>query len=165
MEKSVPELRTDRLLLRQIKLEDTEQIVLWRSAPEVYNYCLSAHAITREEHINWFTGRYVMDESRYDFMAVEANTQKPIGIFGVKWLGDTAHKIEVSYLVSPEAQGKGYAQEATFRLMKWAKAFWGSEKAVATIHSENTASRKLAEKMQFSQIGQDGKFFVYERRI
>lgn len=165
MKVSAPELNTDRLLLRPITLEDTDKIVLWRSAPEVYSYCLSAHVITREEHINWFTGRYVMDKSRYDFMAVDVNTQQSVGVFGVKWFEGTADRIEISCLVAPEARGRGYAQEATGCLLDWAKNFWNSEKAVALIHQENAASRRLAEKMQFSQVGQEGMFVIYERLI
>lgn len=160
-----PELNTDRLCLRPITLADADRIVLWRSSPEVYNYCLSAHVITMEEHINWFTGSYVKDESRYDFMAIDINTQQPIGVFGVKGIDGATDGVEVSYLVAPEAQGRGYAREATQCLINWTKEFWNSEKAVALIHQENAASRRLVEKMQFSQVGQEGMFVIYERLI
>lgn len=165
MEKSVPELRTDRLLLRQITLQDAEKIVQWRNEPEVYNYCLSAHAITMDEHINWFQNRYLADKGRYDFIAEDVMTRQPIGVFGVKRFEGTADQVEISCLVAPEIRGKGYAREATLCLMCWAKEFWKSQKAVALIHENNAASRRLAEKLQFSKTGQDGKFVIYERLI
>lgn len=165
MKTPAPHLTTQRLLLREITREDTDNIVAWRSDPQVYRYFISAHALKEEEHLAWYMQRYLFDEKRYDFMACCMETNTPIGVFGVKWWQDTPEIVEISYLVAPRAKRKGYAREAVAALLDWTVEYWHSRKAIAEIHRDNIASIRLVESMGFLQTRQDGRFIVYERLL
>ena len=55
-------------------------------------------------------------------------------------------EIEIGYMLKRSAWGKGYATEATKRLLKFAFEVTPLEQLVATIDPENTASRRVLEK-------------------
>ncbi len=55
-------------------------------------------------------------------------------------------EIEIGYILKKSAWGKGYATEATKRLLKFAFEETPLEELVATTNSENTASQRVLEK-------------------
>ena len=55
-------------------------------------------------------------------------------------------EIEIGYILKRSAWGKGYATEATSRLLKFAFEETPLEELVATIDPENTASQRVLEK-------------------
>ena len=114
---------SERLRFTEITEKDAENIVAWRSDPNVYQYFVFAHKITLEEHLKWYNERYLQDDTRVDYIACLQNTEEPIGVFGIKKVdGESA---EVNYLLKPVAQGKGYAKEAVSWLMEEAARKWG----------------------------------------
>ncbi len=153
---------SDRLTYREISEKDAELLVAWRSNPSVYKYFLSPHKITVEEHLNWYFNRYLQDDDRIDYLALERTGGEPIGVFGIK---KRDSGVEVSYLLKPQAQGKGYAREAVVWLMETAKASWSAEKAIAEIHLENLSSIRLVERLGFVRTAQSGNFLIYEKEL
>ncbi len=147
MAQAVDRIETERLLLRGIDETDAESIVLWRSDPEVYKHFKSPHRITIEEHLEWYKKRYLNDKSRFDWICIERESEKRIGIFGlVKGNGEA----EINYLLAPEEQHKGYATEALRALMKFASDAWNCNRIKAEIHEDNVASLALVKKLGFA---------------
>ena len=62
-------------------------------------------------------------------------------------------EIEVGYMLKRSAWGKGYATEATKRLLKFAFEETPLEEVVATTDPENTASKRVLEKCGLSYEG------------
>ena len=156
------EIRTKRLLLREIASGDAQTIVKLRNDPRVYRFFCSPHPITIEEHLQWYTERYLSDENRCDWLAFSEN--RPIGIFAMIRLEDTS-KIEVNYWLYPDSWGKGYAQEAVNALIEKAKNTLSISAVCAVIHCQNTASIKFAERMGFRKMGAKDCFSFYEKRL
>lgn len=155
-----------RILLREIESDDAQYIVKWRSVPEVYQFFRSAHEITLQEHLKWYNTKYLNDNDRKDFIAEEAETGNRIGIFGIKKLNECEGRCaEVSYLLIPEAQKKGYGEEAVLILIWLAKEKWAVSKVIAEIHEENSASIALAKRLGFVRKEQSGRFVVYEKAV
>ncbi len=62
-------------------------------------------------------------------------------------------EIEIGYILKRSAWGKGYATEATNRLLKFAFEETPLEELVATIDPENTASQRVLEKCGLVHAG------------
>ena len=155
-------LRTARLTLREIEEKDAVFIVRLRSDPEVYRYFVSPHRITQEEHLNWYRNRYLQDNSRADWIA-EDRDGKAVGVFGIK-AGAKDGSAEISYILAPEAYGKGYAREAVEAVMRFAAEERRITRFTAEIHKDNRASIRFAEKAGFRAAGQEGDFIRFERK-
>lgn len=154
-------LHTARLYLRQITKEDAQAIVELRSYPESYRFFRAPHCLTLEEHLRWYEESYCFDENRVDWIAL--CEEKPIGLFGLRKAPQEAGCVEVSYLLAPEQQGKGYASEAMKALLRWAVTNWGAQRAFAEIRRDNQASLKFIKQMGFTYWKQEGEFVFYQR--
>lgn len=158
--KIVDQIKTERLLLRGIDETDTEEIVLWRSNPEVYRYFKSPHKITREEHTAWYNSYYLYDMERFDWICIEQKTGTKIGVFGLTKKEQSA---EVNYMLSSEAQHKGYATEAIAALIEYANTKWNTERITAEVHRDNSPSIALALKLGFQKNESCGNFYIYTK--
>lgn len=162
--KEVPVLHTARLTLRGIADEDTPAIVALRSDPNVYKYFVSPHQITEEEHLAWFKNNYIFNEDRIDWIAFDA-CNNLVGVFGIKRETKDSKEAEVSYILSPEQYGKGYASEAVIRLIEFCREKWKCTHVTAEVHENNLDSIHFAEKLQFKLEKKTGVFFRYKRRV
>lgn len=158
-------LITDRLILRDIVIQDTELIVKWRSNPDIYKYFLNPYPLSKEEHLKWYYNNYISNSNRFDFIAIRKDTKKAIGVFGIKRSDYRSRQAEVSYILSPEEQGKGYASEAILKLLNYIKIEWKCEKATAVIHKHNQISIQFAEKLGYRCVDHKGIFGIYEREL
>ena len=154
-------LKTERLTLREIRETDAAQIVEWRSNPEVYPYFKAPHALTKEEHLRWYHHSYLTDANRLDWLCLAAETEKPVGVFGLRRISETPEVAEVSYLLAPEEQRKGYAAEAIRALIRHAAEAWDAQTVIAEIHKDNAPSVRLVEKLGFAFRKQTESFCVY----
>lgn len=155
-----PELRSERLRLRDITETDTCLIVQWRSNPDVYKYFIAPHRLTEEEHLHWFKSRYIEDRNRFDWIALDDENQA-VGIFGVKRENDLAEEAEVSYILDPNYYGRGYAAEAVKRLIVFCKTEWCCKTVIAEIHKDNEKSIRFAKKLGFVEYSRNGSFIFY----
>jgi [ribosomal protein S5]-alanine N-acetyltransferase len=151
-----------RLILREMSEEDTNDIVEWRSNPDVYKFFKSPHQITIQEHENWFNDVYKKQDNRYDLICIEKQTRRKIGVFGI--IIDE-NKVEINYLLSPNAQHKGYATEAIKELIAFSKEFWNVNTVIAEIHRLNTRSIDIVKKLGFDTIFSNGDFFTFGRSV
>lgn len=161
--KEVPVLQTARLTLRGIIEEDTHVIVALRSDPKVYKYFFSPHQITEEEHLAWFYNNYIYNEDRMDWSAFDT-AGNLVGVFGVKRKTKNSKEAEVSYLLSPDQYGKGYASEAIKRLIQFCREVWKCAYVTAEVHENNIDSIRFAEKLDFQIEAQNGVFLFYKRK-
>lgn len=162
--KTVPVLKTTRLLLKGIAEEDTGFIVRLRSNPEVFKYFVSPHKITESEHIKWFRNSYLINENRIDWIALDS-VGVLVGVFGVKRENEYAKEAEVSYILSPSQYGQGYASEAIIRLIEFCQDEWKCDFITAEIHEQNNDSIRFAEKLGFEREEKRGKFLRYKRKV
>ena len=154
-------LETERLFLREIREEDTAQIVAWRSVPTVYRYFKAPHAITAAEHLRWYRENYCHDPDRLDWIGLEKKSGKPIGVFGLRRFADSSNTAEVSYLLDPAAQHQGYAGEAVRALIQYAAGAWNTKRVIAEIHRKNRDSIMFAQRLGFRLLEEQGDFLRY----
>jgi len=162
MAKFIDAIESDRIYYPGIEDKDADLIVKWRSDPKVYRYFKSAHKISKDEHVNWYKNTYLNNINRYDWMCFERTTSKRIGVFGIVVDGDSA---EVNYLLSPDAQHKGYAKEGVINIIEYAKSKWSIKHVFAEIHIDNKPSIDLAERIGFIKSKCDGDFLLYRFEV
>ena len=152
-------IQTKRLLLREITEKDTEQIVKWRSQPDVYQYFRSPHALTIEEHRRWYQNKYLPDECMMSWIALRNDIS--VGLFHTRKLNKEMG--EVGYLIDPEYQNRGYASEALVSIEKWMKDNWNIICLIAEIHNENVGSIKFIQSMKYDLYLKKEKFELYRK--
>ncbi len=152
---------TERLWLREIDESDTDTIVKLRSDPMIYRYFSNPNILTKEKHERWYWESYVKNDSRMEWIAVDDDTGKIIGIFGADRADLQGDNADISYLLSPALYGKGYAAEAVKGVMEWSRKKWRIRYFDAVIHRENEASIQFASRLGFSLVEEQGDFIRY----
>ena len=147
-ERSLFILETERLLLRRQTDSDIEFLTgLW-SDPEVTCHMGGPH------EKDWL--RSVFEESAADpflenydlWPLVEKTSGLPIGHCGLLPKDvDGKDEIELNYILSPVAWGKGYAVEIGIAIQKHAFEKLGLHRLIALIDPENEASEQVAARI------------------
>lgn len=131
-----------RLLYCGITLDDAPKIVKWRSNSQIYRYFIHHSAVTMEGHLTWFQ-KYLTDETRFDYMITEKETDQKIGIVGLQNLHGTTG--DISYFINVQSQGKGFGSEAIKTMSTYAFEDFKLQGLSAVILAENLASIKAAK--------------------
>lgn len=152
-------IRTERLILREIRGDDTEFIVGLRSDPKVYRYFKHPHRLTVEEHEEWYREIYLQNSNIVHWICEKDGVGT--GVFAAVRLSDS--ETEVSYLVSEEHQRKGYAKEALKSIIQWVRREWNPDRILAEIHQDNMVSRAFIQSLGFHESNREKpeKFITY----
>ncbi|MCB8819794.1 GNAT family N-acetyltransferase [Microvirga rosea] len=152
----VPTLETERLRLRAHRVEDFEaSFALWTD-PGVTRF-IGARPSTREEIWSRLL-RYIGHWAAlgYGYWAIE---DRATGAFvGETGFADFKRAIdppldgmpEIGWVLSPAAQGQGYATEAVQAALRWGDAHFGPITTVCLISPENGPSLRVAEKCGYT---------------
>lgn len=139
-------LETGRLMLRELREEDYEDLCKILRDPEVmYAY---EHAFSAEESHAWLERqitRYKTDG--FGLWAVILKESKEvIGQCGITWQEvESRHVQEVGYLFRKEFWHKGYALEAAVACREYAFKTLHAPEVYSIIRDSNTASQRVAE--------------------
>ena len=125
-------------------LEDMSALLADPSVMEFYSSPKS-----REETqawIDWNKRNY--SEHGYGLWIIETKAGEFVGDCGLTWQAVNGRpELEVGYHVRAEMQGRGYATEAAAACRDFARDALGAVHLVAIIHPDNTASRRVAQKI------------------
>ncbi len=149
-------LETDRLIIRPMNETDIDAVYEMRRDRDVMRF-IREPVTNRAEAENWvnlISSRWA--DERIGFCSlIEKQTGKFAGWCGLWQLKET-DEIEVGYAIAREFWGKGYASESAEAFLEYGFKELNLEKIVAVARSENTASRRVMEKlgMEFDYIGE-----------
>jgi ribosomal-protein-alanine N-acetyltransferase len=147
-----PILETQRLLLRQVSVNDAEAILSLRSNDEVMKYIPRPYLKSKEDAlelismfddkiengigINW--GIYFLDEP-----------EKLIGIIGYYRMKPEHYRAEVGYMIFPKHNGKGIVSEALQKVIEYGFNEMKLHSIEAVLDPENKGSEKVLLKNGF----------------
>jgi RimJ/RimL family protein N-acetyltransferase len=155
---TIPVLETERLILREHRLEDfPAYMAMW--ADEAVVRFISGKAFTEEE--SW--ARYLRNIGQWDlvgagFWAVEEkSTRRFIGQIGFveayRAIEPSLKGVpEIGWSLASDTQGKGYALEGARAALAWGEKHFGGKPIRCIIDPDNMASLKLAEKLGFREL-------------
>jgi len=141
----VPEnIETERLSLRQFIDEDWKDIHRYYSDKEATKFTFG-RSLTEGESWRAMASMIGHWQLRgYGPYAIENKTSKKIiGISGF-WYPNDWPELEIKWALSRQYWGKGYASEAARAIQKTAIKYIPEISLISFIHSDNTASIKLA---------------------
>ncbi|PTW55792.1 RimJ/RimL family protein N-acetyltransferase [Breoghania corrubedonensis] len=152
---AIPELESERLILRALRGDDFDAYAAMWADPQVTRY-IGNVALTREQSWTRFlrqAGAWVHLGFGY-FALIEKVTGDFVGEAGLQ---DLHRDIEPSIEGMPEAgwvlarhgQGRGLAVEAMRAVLGWADRPRGLERTVCIMDDDNAASRRVAEKLGY----------------
>ncbi len=153
---NLPELETERLLLRKMRLDDAGAMFAYASDPEVTRYVL------------WETHRSIEDSESFLGFAAEGYRRGDFGGWGVVLKDSGAFvgtcgidvdyapehaRAELGYVLSREHWGKGLMPEAVRAVIRFGFGRMRLNRLEARCIAENTASARVMEKAGMTYEG------------
>lgn len=143
----MPDLRTERLLLRQWRDSDREPFAGLNGDPETMRYFVST--LTREESdatVDWASA--LIAERGWGLWAVEVLDGAPFaGFVGMNVPRFWPEVVEIGWRLRREHWGNGYATEAGREALRFGFEELGLDEIVAFTAVENEPSRRVMERI------------------
>jgi RimJ/RimL family protein N-acetyltransferase len=151
--KKIINFETNRLILKPMKIKDSDLIIKWRNSLHIKNFSLKKKMISLEEHKVWFNSTR---DKRVDYIFFIKEIMKPIGSLSFK-ANNSFFKnklcIEMGkYLGDTDELGKGYAQEATEKWISIGFNFFDLDNIYVITKSDNFVNIHINKKLGFEII-------------
>ncbi len=150
-----PELRTERLVLREIELSDAPSLYKLRSDNQVIKYLDRAKPNSLDEVyslINTIREGLKQNNSVNWAISVKGNAEL-IGTIGFWRLQKEHFRAEIGYMLFPEFQGKGLMHEALAIVLRYGFKKMNLHSVEANCNPGNTKSIRLLENNNFIREG------------
>ncbi len=155
------EIRSDRLLLKEIKRKDAEIIHQLHSLPEVDEFnTLGIPKNLKETKITIrpdIKDQQKSTRSRFCWKIMLADNDTFIGLSGLFLSNDRFMRGELYYKLFPEFWGNGYATEVTKAIIKFGFDKYQLHRIEAGVATKNVASIRVLEKAGMKKEGMHAK--------
>lgn len=141
-------IKTNRLLLRPLKIEDIDSVMNFWGNEEVMKYCGGPGTKERElKALKYYIN--LQNKKGYSPFVLELKENK--NIIGVCGFNPTnkEDEIELIYHLNKNYWKKGYAFEAASACINYARKNLNIKRILASVDPRNIASRKILEKLGF----------------
>lgn len=147
------EIDNDIVKLRNITLEDTDNILKWRNSPSVKkNFCIQQD-LTKQTHFNWYNNKILKNEV-VQFIIIDKTSNKEVGSTYLRDIDMKNKKAEFGIFIGEEvARGKGIGTETTKLITQYAFEKLGLHKIYLRVFSNNMQAIKAYEKAGFEIEG------------
>ncbi|GAA2034882.1 GNAT family N-acetyltransferase [Agromyces tropicus] len=150
-----PVIRTERLLLRPHRIADAAAWYALQSDPDVVAYLEWPLRTRAESFVHLFNRtRHTRLEQRDDFLALAVVLDDRVigdASLHLRSLEPARRRCDVGWVIGPEWQGRGYAQEAGLAMLDLAFDRLGAATVEAHMALGNRASLVLAERLGFTE--------------
>ncbi|WP_456274855.1 GNAT family N-acetyltransferase [Bacillus sp. AK031] len=148
--------KTDRLILRRFKVQDTNNFHSYRTDPDVAKY-QSWENYQHEEALSFVKSQMNNNPdiagTWFQFAIALAETNQLIGDCALHTPSVEPRIVEIGYTLSPEYQGKGYASEAVRALLHYIFQSLGKHKVTAFSDVRNKKSIAVLERAGMRREG------------
>lgn len=146
-----PTLATERLILRQLTINDADEVYNLRSNPAVSEFIARDPYTSKEESIgfiNKINKNIENNEAGYWVIALKTDNRL-IGTCCIWQISEENSRAEIGYELMPSFQGKGIMFEAIGALLKYAFGTMQLHSLEAVVYPKNIRSIQLLEKFGF----------------
>ncbi|MEF2094719.1 GNAT family protein [Bacillus sp. CFBP9009] len=155
MEKVFPLIETKRLILREVTIEDANDMFKYLSDTDVVkpmglDPCQTVNDVWDE--IKWYESIFE-EGSGIRWGITLKNSGKVIGSCGFLNMVSKHHRAEIGYELTKDQWGKGIASEALEAVVMYGYRHFHLERIEALIEPDNLPSQKLVEKQGFRREG------------
>lgn len=151
----IPTIKTDRLILRGIKVGDCFDMFEYARLKEVTRFLTwSPHPDVEytKEYLKTLSHHYKLG-SFYDWAVIYAEQDKMIGTCGFTRFNLPNNSAEIGYVLNPEYRGRGIAAEAAKSVLRFGFEELGLNRIEARFMVGNDASKRVMEKLGMSYEG------------
>jgi len=142
-----PILTTERLTLRQLVINDEQEIFTLRSDSEINKYLDRQISNTIDDARN-FINKITENDSLYWAITL-SDKNILVGTICLFGFSDENYKCEIGYELLTNFQGQGIMKEAVEKVIDYAFNTIRVKKIEAFMHRDNLSSIKLLEKFSF----------------
>ena len=149
------ELRTARLLLRQLRAEDVDDVCAYAADDESARWIPTLASPYRVDDARWWIEEGAPAEwaaGGAQFAVVEHASGRAIGGIGLHHVSWASGVAEIGYVIGPGARGRGYATEAVDAVATWAFGH-GIARLELMTDPANTVSQRVALAAGFTREG------------
>ncbi len=150
-----PVLETERFTLRAAMPDDAAAIFRIMHDPRVTRYFGMLPMATLEEAVQRVQGfqQDFQEQSGIRWVITPRGTTQCIGTCGYWRIINPHFRAEIGYELDPAYWGQGVMTEAIAAALTFGFTTMGLHSVEAQIHPENTGSRRVLEKLGFTQEG------------
>ncbi|GAB4059501.1 GNAT family N-acetyltransferase [Catellatospora paridis] len=157
-------IRTPRLTLRPVTLNDLDDVYAYQSRPDVVRWMLGTGPRTREQSRSSVTAMAGEDALRAvgDCLTLAATTDAGvIGTVELVWRSEEDRTAELGYVFHPDHGGRGLATEAATALLDWGFGEFGLHRVFARCHGRNEASARLMSRLGMRQEAHNVESYLF----
>ena len=152
-----PVIKGQKLILRPMCMEDTEQFLRMRNHPDVNRWFVFRREITAEEHIAWINEHLTTSGDCRQFMIYAPHedglSYYIIGCTNLKNIDLIAGSAEYGvFIADPNVRGKGYGTETLSLMIKYAFEHLGLKSVLSRVFTDNIPSFTHFERGGFTVI-------------
>lgn len=159
-------LETKNLIIRELRLEDTDGMFALDSDPDVHQYLGNKPIHTKQESIDviHYIRQQYKDNGIGRWAIMDKQTNEFVGWTGLKLITTEINGLtnyyDLGYRLLKKYWGKGIATEAAVATLRYAFENLNLLEVYAMVDSQNIASNKVLKKVGFRYI----KMFIIERQ-
>lgn len=148
-------LETERLLIRDLTLDDKQAVFNYRSDAEANKFqsWIPETLEDVEQFIERNNKEFNQPESWYQVLITEKDSKAVIGDIGIHFFGSENLQAELGITLNKDFQGRGYASEALKGVINFLFSDLKKHRIMASIDPENIDSLKLMERIGFRKEG------------
>ena len=146
---NLPQLETERLILRKMTLDDAKNMFEYAADPEVTKYTLWDNHKSIEDSLGFLKMVIQKYENKEvsEWGVVYKENNKFIGTCGYGWWRPVHNRAEIGYAISRKYWGKGLTTEAVKEVIKFGFEKMQLNRIEGTCFVGNIASQRVLEKV------------------
>ena len=147
-------IKTERLLLRELKESDWEIISYLRTNPDINKFVKRSSAETKEKALKFISeiSNGIKKQNFYYWSISEKSNAEMIGSVCLWNFSEDKKTAEIGYDLNPKFQRKGIMDEALKSILTFGFKNLKLETIEAFTHKDNVSSKKLLERNKFELI-------------
>ncbi|GFZ29755.1 ribosomal-protein-serine acetyltransferase [Clostridium zeae] len=147
------EFITDRLVIRRFKTDDWKDLYEYMCIPNVIFY-EPYEVFNEEDSVNAAKNRETQGEESCFWAVCLKEDNKMIGnLYFQKQEPEDFMTWEIGYVFNPKYYGRGYATEASFKMLEYAFEELKAHRITAGVNMNNTKSWRLLERLKMRREG------------
>ncbi len=147
-------IKTDRLLLRPLRIEDADDMFEYTSNPKSNCFLTWEVHTSVKQDVKFIENALRKEKNGNIFWGIVlADNEKLIGCSRIYDISDKHKRCEISYIINPDYSGKGYATEALNALIDWAFKDLHMNRVQALCLEENKTSEQVMKKARMTCEG------------
>lgn len=154
---------TERLILRQLSLNDTDDMYEFTSSSLVTQHLEWKHHTEKSQpkkFIMTTINKYKTDQTSYTWGIELINEHKLIGVIRIYDFLKSYRRAEISYVLNPLFQGKGYMYEALNAVISYCFETLNLKRIQGKCSTQNIKSTRLMENVGMKREGIMRQFFI-----